>query len=587
VIYIQKGLDGEPEVFIDPNKLSEDGTVRISLVDFSHDNRYVTYSRSEAGSDWRELRVMEVASKKELPDRIRWVKFSGTSWKGDGFYYSGYDEPEAGQELTASNKFQKIFFHKLGDDQTQDTLVYEDKEHPLRYFWTQITEDERFLLLSVTEGTHGNELYYRDLAAEKTDFQPLVSGFEHNNWFIDAVEDRFLIQTDIDAPKYRVISLDPAKPSRTEWQTVIPEKKEVLESAAAAGGQLFCSYLQDANTKVFQYDSTGKMVKEIVLPALGTAYGFHGKRGDKTLFYTFTSFTFPPTIFKYDIPSGKAEIFRESEVKFNPQDYVVNQVFYHSSGHTHVPMFIVHKKGLKLDGGNPTYLTAYGGFNASLTPYFNAINIVLLENGVVYAMPNLRGGGEYGEAWHKAGMLLNKQNVFDDFIAAAEYLIEEKYTSSDKLAISGASNGGLLVGACMTQRPDLFQVALPAVGVMDMLRYHKFTVGWGWVVEYGSSDEEAHFKNLYSYSPLHNLMEGTSYPATLVTTADHDDRVVPAHSYKFTAALQDMHRGANPVMIRIETRSGHGASSTRKGIDLTTDRFAFFFHNVGLIPRGE
>jgi len=582
VIYIQKGLDGKPEVFLDPNELAPDGTVRINLVGFSKNDRYVTYARSEAGSDWQELRTMEIEKKKELSDRIQWVKFSGASWRGRGFYYSGYDKPEEGQELTARNKFQKVFFHKLGDPQEKDSLIYEDKEHPLRYMGVDLTEDKKYMFLSVSEGTSGNELSYKNLSAKNMQFQTLIKGFDFDSYVIDDVGNKFLVYTNIDAPNYRVILMDPKNPDKANWKTVIPEKPEVLRGANTVGGYLFGSYLKDAYTRIYQYDLEGKPVREIELPALGTAGGFYGKKEDETTFYSFTSFTFPPTIYKYDIASGSSEVFHEAEVKFNPEDYEAKQVFYSSKDGTKIPMFIVHKKGLKLDGRNPTYLYAYGGFNISMLPSFSPTNIVLLENGCIYAQPSLRGGGEYGEKWHKAGMLLNKQNVFDDFIAAAEYLIQEKYTSKDKLAIAGASNGGLLVGACMTQRPDLYKVALPAVGVMDMLRYHKFTVGWGWAVEYGSSDNEKDFKNLYSYSPLHNIKEGDSYPATLVTTADHDDRVVPGHSFKFIVTLQENHIGKNPVVIRIETRSGHGASSTTKRIDATADQYAFMFYNTGV-----
>ncbi len=582
VIYIQKGLDGEPEVFIDPNELSEDGTVRIRLVGFSNDDRYVAFSRSEAGSDWREIHVMEIASKTELPDRIRWVKFSEAAWHGDGFFYSGYDEPEEGRKFTGQNKYQKIFYHKLGDSQEDDRIVFEDRDHPHRYVWADVSEDERYLFLGVSEGTHGNELYFLDLLEQDAKFQPVITGFEYDSYVIDNIGDKFLMHTNIDAVNNRVVLVDSRSPAKENWKTVIPEKKDVLTNAGTAGGQLFCNYLKDANSRIFQYGLTGNLVREIRLPALGSAYGFRGKKEDKILFYTFSSFTYPQTIYKYEVGNGKTEIFQESEVKFNPEDYVTKQVFYLSRDGTRVPMFIVHKKGLKLDGNNPTFLTSYGGFNISLTPYFSAPRVVLLEYGCVYALPNLRGGGEYGEEWHRAGMLHNKQNVFDDFIAAAEYLIKEKYTSSDMLAISGASNGGLLVGACMTQRSDLFKVALPAVGVMDMLRYHEFTVGWGWIVELGSSSDEEHFKNLLSYSPLHNIKKGVSYPATLVTTADHDDRVVPAHSFKFIAALQDKHEGDNPVLIRIETRSGHGSSSTSKMIEELADEYSFMLYNMGV-----
>jgi prolyl oligopeptidase len=582
VIYIQKGLEGEPEVFIDPNQLSPDGTVRIYLVGFSEDDKFVTYARSEAGSDWQELRIKEIATKKDLDDRIRWVKFSSASWYGDGFFYSGFDKPEEGEELSGQSKYQKVMYHKLGDPQENDIVVYEDKEHPLRYVSAYTTEDKTYLLLTVSEGTSGNELYHRKTAEMDQPFQPLITGFDYDSYVIDNVDDRLLVFTNIDADNNRIVRLDPVAPEKENWETVIPEKEEVLRGANTAGGYLFCQYLKDAHTQVFQHDLGGNLVREIQLPALGTASGFGGEKEDKILFYVFTSFTYPPTIYKYDVDSGKTEVFRKTEVEFLPEDYVTEQVFYSSMDGTRIPMFLVYKNGLKKNGRNPTLLYGYGGFNVSLLPSFNALRIFLLENGFVWAQANLRGGGEYGEEWHKAGMLLNKQNVFDDFIAAAEYLIHEKYTSSDRLAISGASNGGLLVGAAMTQRPDLFKVALPAVGVMDMLRYHKFTVGWGWAVDYGSSEDEENFRNLFSYSPLHNIEEGVSYPATLVTTADHDDRVVPAHSFKFIATLQEKHAGQNPVLIRIETRSGHGSSSTSKMIDELTDEYAFMFNNLGI-----
>lgn len=582
VIYIQKGLEGEPEVFIDPNQLSPDGTIRIYLVGFSEDDKYVTFARSEAGSDWQELRVMEIETKKELNDRIRWVKFSGASWYNDGFFYSGFDKPEEGEELSAQSKHQKVLYHKLGNSQENDVVIFEDKEHPLRYISAGTTEDRKYLILTVSEGTSGNELYYRKTADTGQSFRPLITGFDFDSYVIDNAGDDLLIYTNSDADNYRVVKLDPAAPEKENWETIIPEKPEVLSSVNTAGGYLFCRYLKDAHTQLFQHDLGGKLIREIALPALGTASGFGGEKEDKTLFYVFTSFTHPPTIYKYDVNSGESEVFRRTEIEFTPGDYVTEQVFYTSKDGSRIPMFLVYKNGLKKDSRNPTLLYGYGGFNVSLVPSFNALRIILLENGFVWAQANLRGGGEYGEEWHKAGMLLNKQNVFDDFIAAAEYLIQEKYTSSEKLAISGASNGGLLVGAAMTQRPDLFKVALPAVGVMDMLRYHKFTVGWGWVVDYGSSDDEENFRNLFSYSPLHNIKEGVRYPATLVTTADHDDRVVPAHSFKFIATLQEKNAGPNPVLIRIETRSGHGSSSTSKMIDELTDEYAFMGYNLGI-----
>ena len=587
VTYIQKGLDGTPEVFFDPNKLSPDGTVRLSLAGASKDDRLMAITRGEAGSDWTEIRVMDIATKTELPDRIAWVKFSGVGWQGNGFYYSGYAKPAAGQELKAKNENQRVFYHKLGDPQEKDTLVYEDREHPQRMFDAETTEDERFVILNVSEGTSGTELYVKDLSRKGSKFEPLVTGFEFDSSLIDAVGDKILLYTNVDAPNFRVVLVDPKAPAKDKWTTVIPEQADVLSGAHAAAGSLFGLYLKDANTKIFQYKLDGTLVREIALPALGTARGFGGKREEKVLFYTFTSFTYPSTIYKYDPATGESSVFRASEVKFNPADYETRQVFYASKDGTKVPMFIVFKKGLALDGKRPTFLTGYGGFNISEQPYFSISNLILLENGGVFALPNLRGGGEYGEKWHKAGMLLNKQNVFDDFIAAAEYLIREKYTDTPHLAVEGGSNGGLLIGAVMTQRPDLFRVAFPAVGVMDMLRYHKFTIGWSWATEYGTSDNEKDFRNLYAYSPLHNIKDGVCYPATLVTTADHDDRVFPAHSFKFAATLQAMQACLHPALIRIETRSGHGASNLSKAIESQTDMWSFMFFNMGLTPSSK
>ncbi len=582
VLYIQKGLDGEPEVFIDPNVLSADGTVRVNIAGFSKDDRYATIMRSEAGSDWREIRVMEIATKKELEDRIRWVKFSGASWYKDGFFYNRYPEPSEMDKLKGQNRDMKVYYHRVGDPQDKDIVVFEDPVHPLRTFNAYATEDERFLFLTISEGTSGNELYFKDMSMPDTEFASIVTGFDNNTYPVDNVGNKILLFTDIDAPNYQVVQIDPNNPTRETWKSIIPEKEEVLNNANTGGGYLFCSYLKDAHTQVFQAELDGSLLREIQLPTLGSAGGFGAEKDDDILFYSFSSFTYPSTIYKYDIKEGSSEIFRQSEVKFVPEKYVTEQVFCPSKDGTRIPMFIVHKKGLKLNGKNPTLLYGYGGFNISMTPSFNALRVFLLENGFVFAMANLRGGGEYGENWHKAGMLLNKQNVFDDFIAAGEYLIEKKFTCKDKLAISGASNGGLLVGSAMTQRPDLFKVALPAVGVMDMLRYHKFTIGWAWAVDYGSSEEEEHFINLHSYSPLHNLKDGVAYPATLVTTADHDDRVVPAHSFKFIATLQEKHLGDNPVLIRIETRSGHGSSSTSKMIEELADEYTFMLYNLGI-----
>jgi len=584
VYYIQKGLDGAPEVFLDPNTLSPDGTVRANILSISTDNKYAAISRGEAGSDWFEIRIMEIATKGELPDRVRWVKFSDAAWQGAGFYYSGYEEPAPGEELKGKNENQKIYYHRLGDPQDKDTLIFEAPTHPLRMFSAGVTEDEKALFLLATEGTHGNELYWKDLTKKGAGFEPLVTGFEYNTVPLDVVEGGVLAYTNIDAPNYRVVRIDPRGAAQENWTTVIPEKPEVLSGAGTAGGYIFCNYLRDANSKIFQHGLDGTLVREIGLPALGSAGGFGGKRDEKVLFYTFTSFTYPPAIYKYDPATGLSEVFRASEAKFDPAGYETKQVVYASKDGTRVPMFIVHKKGLALDGKRPTFLTAYGGFNISQTPYFSVSNLILLENGGVFAVPNIRGGGEYGEAWHKAGMLEKKQNVFDDFIAAAEYLIKEKYTSRDRLAIAGGSNGGLLVGAAMTQRPELFGVAFPAVGVMDMLRYHKFTIGYAWAVEYGSSDNEKDFPYLFAYSPLHNLKDGVCFPATMVTTADHDDRVVPAHSFKFAATLQAKQACDNPVLIRIETRSGHGSSNLTKAIEDLTDQWSFMFYMMGVKP---
>jgi prolyl oligopeptidase len=581
VIYVQKGLDGQPKVFIDPNKLSADGTVRINIVGPSGNKKFIAISRGEAGSDWTETHVMEIATKKELPDRLQWVKFGGAAWMGDGFFYSRYDQPAKGQELTAQNKFEKVFYHKLGDSQEKDRLIYEDKQHPLRYLNIATTEDEKYAFLVISQGTSGNEIYWKDLRKAGDSFLPLIQGFDNDSNPIDAVGDKFLVRTNIDAPNFKVVLVDPKKPAKENWVAVIPEKPEVMDWANTAGGQLFCGYLKNATSRIFQHGVDGKLVREIALATLGTSEQLSGWRDDTTIFYSFTSFTFPQVIYKYEIASGKNEVFHEANVKFTPGDYEVKQVFYESKDKTKVPMFIVSKKGLALDGKNPCYLTGYGGFDISMQPGFSPALVALLENGCIFAEPNLRGGGEYGETWHKAGMLQNKQNVFDDIIAAAEYLIREGYTSKEKLAIAGGSNGGLLVGAAMTQRPDLFKVALPAFGVMDMLRFHKFTVGWGWTVEYGSSDNEKDFRTLFAYSPLHNIKDGVAYPATLVTTADHDDRVTPAHSFKFISTLQEKHKGDNPVLIRIEKRSGHGAINVTTAIEATADSYAFFLYNVG------
>jgi len=585
ILYRQKNLDGDPETFLDPNTLSEDGTVALSGVYFSKNSRYMAYSISRAGSDWTEFFVMDTETGQNLNDHLQWVKFSGAAWKGNGFYYSRYDEPGATGQFSKQNQFHKVFYHTIGTPQSSDKLIYEDKENPLRYVNASTTEDEEYLILSVSEGTSGNELYFQSLAKPNSKITPLMKGFKYNSAVVDHYDGRLLVLTDKDASNYRLTSISAIQPDTTQWIDVIPETVELLEGVSTGGGKLFAFYLKNASAKILQFDYRGKIEKEIALPAIGTASGLYGKRDEKTLFYAFTSFTTPATIYRYDVETGRSMLFRQPDLKFNPDDYEIKQEFYTSKDQTRVPMFIVHKKGIRMDGKNPVFLYAYGGFNISMTPSFSASRILFLENGGVFALPNLRGGGEYGEEWHRAGMLEKKQNVFDDFIAAAEYLIREKYTSPEKLAINGGSNGGLLVGAVMTQRPDLFRVALPAVGVLDMLRYQKFTIGWGWAVEYGSSDNEKDFEYLYKYSPLHNIRRGVSYPATFITTADHDDRVVPAHSFKFAATLQEMNKepGNNPVLIRIESNAGHGAGKPlSKSIDEATDMWSFVFYQFGM-----
>ena len=583
VMYRQKSLDGSPEVFLDPNSLSTDGTVALSGVYFSKDSRFMAYSISKAGSDWTEFFVMNTETGETLDDHLQWAKFSSAAWKGNGFYYSRYDAPGATGQFSNQNQFHKLYYHTIGTPQSSDKLVYEDRDNPLRYVSAYTTEDEEYLILSVSEGTSGNELYVQSLAQANQKIVPLVKGFTYNSSVVDHHEGRLLVLTDKDASNYRLTSVSAAQPETAQWIDVIPETAELLENVSTGGGKLFAFYLKDASAKILQFDYSGKIEKDIVLPAIGTASGLDGKRDENTLFYSFTSFTTPATIYRYDPASGQSTLFQQPELKFNPDDYEIKQEFYASKDQTRVPMFIVHKKGISLNGQNPVFLYAYGGFNINMKPSFSASRMLFLENGGVFALPNLRGGGEYGEEWHRAGMLEKKQNVFDDFIAAAEYLIREKYTSPEKLAVNGGSNGGLLVGAVMTQRPELFQVALPAVGVLDMLRYQKFTVGWGWVVEYGSSDNEKDFEYLYKYSPLHNIRSGVAYPPTLITTADHDDRVVPAHSFKYAATLQELNKdqGNNPILIRIETNAGHGAGKPlSKAIDEATDMWSFVFHHL-------
>ena len=586
VLYTLISLDAEPKVLLDPNKLSEDGTVALSGVSISEDAKLMAYGLSTSGSDWQEWKVRDIETGEDISDHLKWIKFSGASWTKDnqGFFYSRYDEPNEVTKLEDVNYYQKLYYHQLGKPQSEDILIYHRPDQKEWGFSGGVTEDGRYLIISVWLGTDPkNLIFYKDLANPNAEVVELINEFEANYSFIDNDGDVFWFRTDLDAPRGRVIAIDTKNPARSQWQEIIPQTDEVLESVGLLNNQFVVDYLKDAHTQVKIFDLNGAFVREVELPGIGSAGGFSGKRYDTETFYSFTSFTTPATIYHYDMVSGESTIFRQPKVDFNPADYETNQVFYSSKDGTQVPMFITHKKGLQLDGNNPTYLYGYGGFNVSLTPSFSVGSLIWLEMGGVYAIPNLRGGGEYGEEWHQAGTKLNKQNVFDDFITAAEWLISHKYTKPAKLAIGGGSNGGLLVGACLTQRPDLFGAALPAVGVMDMLRFHKFTIGWAWCSEYGSAENPDEFKALYAYSPLHNLKSETSYPATMITTADHDDRVVPAHSFKFAAALQEAHAGKNPVLIRIETKAGHGAGKpTAKIIEEVADKWAFLVRSLDI-----
>ncbi len=587
VLYTQTSLDAEPRVLLDPNKLSEDGTVALAGLSISEDGNLMAYGLSTAGSDWQDWKVRDVEKGEDLPDHLRWIKFSGASWSSDnqGFFYSRYDEPNEATKLADVNYFQKLYYHQLGKPQSEDVLVYQRQDQKEWGFNGGVTEDGRYLIISVWLGTDPKNLvFYKDLSDRTAEVVELINQFEANFSFIDNDGTVFWFQTDLDAPRSRVIAIDIDNPDRDAWQEIIPQAAETLEGVGLLNNQFVASYLKDAHTQIKIFDLKGSLVREVALPGIGSAGGFGGKREDTETFYSFTSFTTPATIYRYDMVTDQSSVFRQPQVDFNPDDYETQQVFYSSKDGTQVPMFISYKKGIQLDGNNPTYLYGYGGFGVSLTPSFSVSSLVWMEMGGVYAVPNLRGGGEYGEEWHQAGTKLNKQNVFDDFIAAAEWLIANKYTcAAKKLAIGGGSNGGLLVGACMTQRPDLFAAALPAVGVMDMLRFHKFTIGWAWTADYGSPDNLEEFNTLYAYSPLHNLKSGTSYPATMITTADHDDRVVPAHSFKFAAALQAAHNGSAPVLIRIETKAGHGAGKpTAKIIEEAADKWAFLVRSLDM-----
>ncbi len=587
VLYITDDLEKQAMVLLNPNLLAEDGTVALAGLSISKDGKYLAYSTASGGSDWNEIFVMEIKSRKMLGERIKWVKFSGISWWKDGFFYSSYDEPKEGDELSGQNQFHKVYYHKLGTKQSEDILIFNDEDHPLRNFYAYLTEDKSFLMISESESTSGNSLY----AAKITDlndinFKVIAEGFEYDYSVVDNIDNQLLIKTNHQAPKGKLILSDFENPGTENWKTIIGEKEDVLENASIVGGKLLAQYLKDASNVAYFYDLVGNLLNELKLPAIGSLNGFNGEKDETTAFYGFTSFTYPSSVYKYDLTTNTSELYKSSEVDFEPEIYKTEQIFYESKDGTKVPMFIVHKKDLKMDGNNPTILYGYGGFNISLSPSFSISRAAFLEQGGIYVMANLRGGGEYGEEWHEGGILQDKQNVFDDFIYAAKYLIANKYTSSEKLAIIGGSNGGLLVGACMTQQPELFKVAIPIVGVMDMLRYHNFTIGWAWAADYGRSDDsEEMFKYLLGYSPLHNIKKDVNYPATLAITADHDDRVVPAHTFKFMATLQENDGGKNPVLIRVETKAGHGAGKpTEKQIEEAADMYSFIMYNLGMKP---
>jgi len=585
VYYRKKDINSaEAEIFIDPNKFSADGTVSLAGTSFTKDGSLMAYLISEGGSDWNKIIVKNTKTLEIIEDTLIDVKFSGLSWQGnEGFYYSSYDKPK-GSQLSARTQYHKLYFHKLGSSQKNDELIFGGENQPRRYIGGNVSEDQKYLIITASESTSGNELYIKDLTKASNKIMQIVKGFDSDNNYIDNEGNRFLVQTNLKAPNCKLVEFYFDTPNPENWKDLIPETKDVLY-VTTGGGTIFANYMVDVKSKILQYDYKGKLIREVELPSIGTADGFSAEKIDKELYYTFTSFTYPVTIFKYDITSGKSELYWKPAIDFNPADYETEQVFYPGKDGTKIPMFIVYKKGLKKNGNNPTLLYAYGGFNVSLTPSFSVARIILLENGGIFAQPNLRGGGEYGEKWHLAGTKMQKQNVFDDFIAAAEYLKKIKYTSTEYLAIEGGSNGGLLVGATITQKPDLAAVAFPAVGVLDMLRYHIFTAGAGWTSDYGNADESVEmFKYLLGYSPLHNVNEN-NYPATMITTADHDDRVVPAHSFKFAATLQEKHKGTNPVIIRIETSAGHGAGTpTSKTIEQNADKYSFAFYNMGIEP---
>ncbi|MCB9359964.1 MAG: S9 family peptidase [Flavobacteriales bacterium] len=580
VYYIKKGMDGEEEILLDPNTLSEDGTVSVSTFSISNDNKYLAYGLSVAGSDWKDFKVMNLETKEIMSDFITWVKFSGVSWYKNGFFYSGYTPQKDENKLTQKNEFAKVFYHELGTEQKEDKIIFEDKEHPLRGFYASVTDDEKYMAISASEGTSGNMIYLKDLTKPNSEFIQVTTDFENDTWLVDNFNDKLLLFTNIDAPNNKVIQLTLDNVAKENWVDFVPEKETKLESISVAGNRIFTTYLHDVSSKIEILNMDGTYHADLKLPGKGICRGVYGKKDENTAFYSFTSYLNPSTSYELNVETLEAKEYFKPAIDFNSEDYISEQVFYTSADGEKIPMFINYHKDTKLDGNAPCLLYAYGGFNISITPSFSVVNAVFMKNGGIYAVANIRGGSEYGEKWHKAGMLHNKQNVFNDFIAAAEYLKANNYTSTEKLALHGRSNGGLLMGAVMTQRPDLAAVVLPGVGVLDMLRYHKFTIGWAWAVEFGSSDNKEQFDNLIKYSPLHNIKE-TSYPATLVLTGDHDDRVVPAHSFKFISELQHKQKGDKPVMVRIDVNAGHGAGKPKeKSIGEWADIWAFTFHNL-------
>ncbi len=584
VLYVQEGLNGTPRLLLDPNTLAADGTASLGALGISKNAKYLAYSINRAGSDWSEIYLMEIESGKKLADEIKWVKFSDIGWKGDGFYYSAYDAPKKdASALSGKNEYHKLWYHKVGTEQAKDVLVYQDKEHALRNYSGAVTEDEKLLLLYGSESTSGTSLAVKDLTKPDSKFITLVDNFENNYGVVDNDGNNLYVVTDKGAPKYQLLKIDiTKKPVYENWEKIIPENADLLESVSNCNGKFVAKYLKDVTTRLYVFDKKGKKENEIQLPGICKVESFDGDKDDSLAFFTYKTFTSPDVIYKYSIVTNKMNVWFKPDIDFKSDDFETKQVFYNSKDGTKIPMFITCKKGLVLDGNNPCFLFGYGGFNSYYSPEFRIDRAVFLENGGVYAIPGLRGGGDYGEEWHKAGTKCQKQNVFDDFIAAADYLVKEKYTSHEKLAIHGRSNGGLLIGAVMTQRPDLAKVAIPTVGVMDMLRYHKFTIGWAWASDYGTSDSANYFNCLIKYSPLHNIKE-VEYPATLVTTGDHDDRVVPAHSFKFIATLQEKNKGNNPVLVRIDTNAGHGSGKpTSKQIDEYSDIWSFVFYNLGM-----